>query len=108
LFKGYRLLVPADREFQNIKLADWLHSKGIGFVLRQEQGTYVQLQNSSCQRLQTFLWATIDGTDFTNYYYLYLYNFRGRQCQSMDLQKYVGRLQELKRIYRRHSPFWVI
>jgi hypothetical protein len=31
----------------------------------------------------------------------------GCQCQSMGLQKYVGRLQELKRIYRRHSPFWV-
>lgn len=31
----------------------------------------------------------------------------GRQCQNMGLQKYIGRLQELKRISRRHSPFWV-
>ena len=31
----------------------------------------------------------------------------GRQCQNMGLQKYIGRLQELKRISKRHSPFWV-
>jgi hypothetical protein len=62
LFKGYRLLVLADREFHSIKLADWLHSKGIGFVLRQKQGTYVQLQNSSCQRLQTL--GLVPGVSF--------------------------------------------
>lgn len=191
LFKGYRLLVLADREFHSIKLADWLHSKGIGFVLRQKQGTYVQLQNSSCQRLQTLglvpgVSFFFQGVQFTKqkgfgrfnlagYYprkyrgkvepsgwYLLTnlssfdaainafkrrsgieamfkdcktggYNLEsthacgqrlsalillitiaytcailvGRQCQSMGLQKYVGRLQELKRICRRHSPFWV-
>lgn len=31
----------------------------------------------------------------------------GRQSRNMGLQKYLGRLQELKRIYRRHSAFWV-
>lgn len=31
----------------------------------------------------------------------------GRQCRNMGLQKYVGRLQELKRVCRRHSPFWI-
>lgn len=25
----------------------------------------------------------------------------------MGLQKYLGRLQELKRVHRRHSAFWV-
>lgn len=42
LFKGYRLLVLADREFHRIKLAHWLHSKGIDFVLRQQESTYIQ------------------------------------------------------------------
>lgn len=31
----------------------------------------------------------------------------GRQHRNMGLQKYVGRLNELKRIQRRHSAFWV-
>ena len=31
----------------------------------------------------------------------------GRQSRNMGLQKYVGRLQQLKRIYRRQSAFWV-
>lgn len=31
----------------------------------------------------------------------------GRNCRGRGLQKYVGRLQELKRIYRRHSAFWI-
>lgn len=31
----------------------------------------------------------------------------GRQSRNMGLQKYLGRLQELKRIHRRHSAFWV-
>lgn len=30
-----------------------------------------------------------------------------RQYRHMGLQKYVGRLQELKRASKRHSPFWV-
>ena len=191
LFKGYRLLVLADREFHSIKLADWLQSKEIDFVLRQKQGTYVQRQNSSCQRLQTLGLAPgvsffFQGVQFTKqkgfsrfnlagYYprkyrgkvepsgwYLLTnistfdaaiiafkrrngieamfkdcktggYNLEsthacgqrlmalillitiaytcailvGRQSQSMGLQKYVGRLQELKRICRRHSLFWI-
>lgn len=51
LFKGYRLLVLGDREFHSIKLANWLQSKGIDFVLRQKKGTYVRQPNSSFQRL---------------------------------------------------------
>jgi hypothetical protein len=46
LFKGYRLLVLGDREFHSIKLANWLQSKGIDFVLRQKKGTYVRQPNS--------------------------------------------------------------
>lgn len=45
LFKGYRVLVLGNREFHSIKLADWLHSKGISFVLRQKQGTYIRQDN---------------------------------------------------------------
>ncbi len=191
LFKGYRPLVLADREFHSIKLADWLHSKGIDFVLRQKQGTYVRLPNSSSQRLQTL--ALVPGVSFffqgvqftkqkgfgefnlAGYYprkyrgkvessgwYLLTnlsnldaaliafkrrsgieamfkdcksggYNLEstsakgqrlialillitiaytcairaGRQYRYMGLQKYVSRLQELKRVSKRHSPFWI-
>lgn len=42
LFKGYQMLVLGDREFHSIKLANWLHSKGIDFVLRQKKGTYIR------------------------------------------------------------------
>lgn len=31
----------------------------------------------------------------------------GRKWRPMGLQKYIGRLQELKRIQRRHSAFWL-
>lgn len=33
--------------------------------------------------------------------------FSGRQVRQMRLQKYVGRLQELRRSHRRHSAFWL-
>ncbi len=53
LFKGYQILVLGDREFHRIKLASWLHSKRISFVLRQKQGTYIRQDNQSYQRLQS-------------------------------------------------------
>ncbi len=31
----------------------------------------------------------------------------GRNWRQMGLQKYVGRLNELKRVHRRHSTFWL-
>lgn len=31
----------------------------------------------------------------------------GRKARQMGIQKYVGRLQELKRSHRRHSAFWI-
>lgn len=45
VFKGYGILVLGDREFHSVKLANWLDSKGIDFVLRQKQGTYIQREN---------------------------------------------------------------
>jgi hypothetical protein len=33
--------------------------------------------------------------------------FNGRKSRQIGLQKYVGRLQELKRSIRRHSAFWI-
>jgi hypothetical protein len=30
-----------------------------------------------------------------------------RKCRNIGLQKYIGRLKELKRIQRRHSAFWI-
>lgn len=31
----------------------------------------------------------------------------GRNSRSLGLQKYLGRLKELKRLHRRHSAFWI-
>nr|MDZ8004641.1 hypothetical protein [Nostoc sp. DedSLP05]MDZ8101998.1 hypothetical protein [Nostoc sp. DedSLP01] len=42
-----------DREFHSIKLANWLQSKEIGFVLRQKQGTYIRHEKQPYQRLQS-------------------------------------------------------
>lgn len=53
LFKGYRILLLGDREFHSIKLANWLHSKGIDFILRQKQSTYIRPENESYQRLKS-------------------------------------------------------
>jgi hypothetical protein len=53
LFKGYQMLVLGEREFHSIKLANWLQSKRINFVLRQKQGTYIRQENESYQRLQS-------------------------------------------------------
>lgn len=52
LFKDDKLLLLKDREFPRIKLANWLHSKQIGFGLRQKQGTYIPQENQSYQRLE--------------------------------------------------------
>lgn len=191
LFKQYRILVLGDREFHSIKLANWLHSKGIEFVLRQKQGTYIRQANQSYQRLSSlglkpgvsFFLQDIQATKqkgFANFnlaldykrkyrdklepcgWYLLTnldslhaatkafkrrsgieamfkdcktggYNLEsshtqgqrlialillmtiaytcatqaGRTCRNMGLQKYLGRQQELKRINRRHSAFWI-
>lgn len=52
-FKGYRILVLWDREFPSVKLANWLDSKGIDFVLRQKQGSYISQLDQAYQRLNT-------------------------------------------------------
>lgn len=52
LFKGYSILVLGDREFHSVKLANWLASKNISFVLRQKQGTYIRQENQPYQRLK--------------------------------------------------------
>jgi hypothetical protein len=62
LFKGYRILVLGDREFHSVKLANWLQTKEIDFVLRQKQGTYVRLPNGSFQRLTTL--GLVPGVSF--------------------------------------------
>lgn len=191
LFKGYRILILGDREFHSIKLAHWLHSKAISFVLRQKQGTYIQQDNQSYQRLQSlglnpgisFFLEGIQSTKQKGFakfnlaaYYKRKYRGKvepagwflltnleslpdaikafklrsgieamfkdcktggyhlestyahgqrlialilliaiaytcailaGRNSRSLGLQKYVGRLKELKRLQRRHSAFWI-
>ena len=191
VFNKYKLLVLGDREFHSVKLADWLHSKKIDFVLRQKKDTYICQENQSYQRLETlglvpgvsFFLSDIQATKQKGFgkfnlaryhprryrgkvepsgWYLLTnlsslkaaikafkcrsgieamfkdcktggYNLEashatnnrlialilliaiayscvvlsGRQVRQMGLQKYVGRLQELQRIQRRHSAFWV-
>lgn len=191
LFKAYRILILKDREFHSTKLANWLHSQGVEFVLRQKQGTYIRQANQSYQRLSSLgsepgvslFIQNIQATkqqgfgkfNLAGYYkrkyrgkvepsgwYLLTnlgnlkavttafkrrsgieamfrdcktggYNLSlshakgqrllalillitiaytsavktGRNCRNMGLQKYVGRQQELKRISRRHSAFWL-
>jgi len=191
LFKGYRILVLGDREFHSVKLANWLQSKNIDFVLRQKQGTYIRQQNHSYQQLKTlgllpgvsFFLCDIQATKQKGFgkfnlagyhkrkyrckvepsgWYLLTnldslpaavkafkrrsgieamfkdcktggYNLEsthadgqrlmalilliaiayscailaGRNWRQMGLQKYVGRLNELKRVHRRHSTFWL-
>lgn len=63
LFKGYLILVLGDREFHSVKLATWLASKKISFVLRQKQGTYIRHQEHSYQRLKTL--GLVPGVSFS-------------------------------------------
>jgi hypothetical protein len=42
LFKNYPVLVLGDREFHSPKLAEWLDSKGLAFVLRQKKDLHFQ------------------------------------------------------------------
>lgn len=191
LFKEYRMLVLGDREFHSIKLANWLHSKDISFVLRQKQGTYIRQENQLYQRLQSleltpgisFFFQGIQVTKQKGFatfnlagYYKRKYRGKvesagwflltnldnladaikvfklrsgieamfkdcktggynlestradgrrlislillitiayscaillGRNSRQMGVQKYVGRLKELKRFHRRHSAFWI-
>jgi len=191
LFKGYQLLLLGDREFPSVKLANWLASKRVSFVLRQKQGSYIRASNQSYQRLESLGLApgvsyfyqdiqvtkhkgmgrfNIAGyyprkyrgkvetsgwhllTNLENHHATIIafkrrsgieamfkdcktggYNlesthtnaqrllslilliaiayscavFSGQKLRQMGVQKYVGRLQELKRYYRRHSAFWI-
>ncbi len=191
LLQGYKVLLLGDREFHSVRLANWLHSKQVGFVLRQKKGTYIRQDNQAYQRLEmlglvpgvSFFLEDIQVTkqqgfsqfNLAGYYprkyrgkvepsgwYLltnlsslktalkvfkqrsgieamfkdcktggynleasYTTNQRlialilliaiayscavlsGRRSRSMGVQKYVGRLNELKRTCRRHSAFWV-
>ena len=62
LLKHYQIVVVADREFHSVKLANWLHNKGVDFVLRQKQGTYIRGANQSYQRLNTL--GLVPGVSF--------------------------------------------
>lgn len=190
LFKGYLILVLGDREFHSVKLANWLQSKRINFVLHQKKSRYIRQENQPYQRLNSmglvpgvkFFLPEVQATkqkgfgkfNLAGYYprkyrgiepsgwYLLTnlpnctaaiqafkcrsgieamfkdcktggYNLEstyaegqrlvalillitiaytcailtGRQSGKMGVQKYLGRLQELKRSSRRHSAFWV-
>lgn len=184
-------MLLGDREFHSVKLAHWLDNKGIDFVVRQKQGTYIHSKEHPCQRLQSLglkpgISFFIENVQVTKqkgfgkfnlavYYkrkyrgkvnssdwYLLThlksfdaaimafkcrsgieamfkdcktsgYNLKsthataqrlmalillmaiayicgilaGRHLRKRGLQKYLARLQELKRTHRRHSKLWV-
>lgn len=52
LLKSYPVVVLGDREFHSVKLAAWLRSKGVKFVLRQKCSTHIQTLDADYQPLK--------------------------------------------------------
>lgn len=52
LFKGYKAIVLADREFCSIKLANWLGEQELLFCLRLKKKEFIELENE--------LWLQLD------------------------------------------------
>lgn len=93
LLKGHLILVLADREFHSVKLASWLHSKGISFVLRQKQGTYIRQENQDYQRLNAL--GLVPGTTLllTNVQATKQQGFAKFNLAGYYPRKYRGKLQ---------------
>jgi len=53
LLKEYKVVVIGDREFQSIKLGEWLWSRGVGFVLRQKKRTCIAENPDKYQSLKS-------------------------------------------------------
>jgi len=70
-------VILGDREFGSVKLANWLCTKKVKFVLRVKEGRYIRVEGEEFKRL------------------------------SEAGLKYVGRMTEWGRKVRRHSSFWV-
>jgi hypothetical protein len=54
LFKNYKTVVLADREFCSVKLANWLRSKKVEFCLRLKKNEFIQHKDEIWQSLQNF------------------------------------------------------
>lgn len=53
LLKGKKIILLGDREFGHIRLADWLESKGISYVLRTKSDKYIQAQGEDYQLISS-------------------------------------------------------
>ncbi len=53
LLKEYKVVVIGDREFQSVKLGEWLCSRGIDFVVRQKKSTCIAENSSLYQSLES-------------------------------------------------------
>ncbi len=53
LLKEYKVVVIGDREFQSVKLGEWLWSKGVDFVLRQKKSTCIAESQDLYQSLES-------------------------------------------------------
>ncbi|MDB9518394.1 IS4 family transposase [Roseofilum reptotaenium CS-1145] len=53
LLKEYKIVVIGDREFQSVKLGEWLYSRGVDFVLRQKKSTCIAENSSLYESLES-------------------------------------------------------
>jgi len=51
--KEYKIVVIGDREFQSVKLGEWLWSRTVDFILRQKKRTCIAENSSLYQSLET-------------------------------------------------------
>lgn len=66
LLQQYKLVVIGDREFQSVELANWLHTKNIGFVFRQKQSTTFRQKRQKFQPLNSIPMRPRIGIFYTN------------------------------------------
>jgi hypothetical protein len=62
LLSDYEVSVLGDREFGSVKLASWLCHKQVKFILRVQQGRYIQEENSDYILLSDM--GLLPGTSF--------------------------------------------
>jgi hypothetical protein len=62
LLSDYEVIVLGDREFGSVKLASWLSSMDVKFIIRVKQGRYILGENSDYIRLSDL--GLLPGTSF--------------------------------------------
>ena len=62
LLKKYQIVILGDREFGSVKLANWLCTKKVKFVLRVKEGRYIRAEGEEFKRLSEA--GLMPGTSF--------------------------------------------